>query len=316
MAQDILHVRDEKAANTAGGSSVAGNQARDLNTVILNTISGASLDIGTGVITLGAGTYEIEAYTPAYFSARHRASLYNLTDVAYEVLGGPIYTHVTDAFGQNRSPVWGRFTLSGTKTFELRHFTQNVRSTNGLGQPVDDGRDEVYTDVYIKEIVDDFDLLHVQGIKSTNVNAGAASAGENIRALNTVAINEISGASLNTGTGVITLGAGTYLVNAAVPSHATDVSVAALRNKTDAGNPLVALGLPVFTDQGNNTGSYLTIYDQFIIHDTKDFELVHWAQTMKATDGLGVACNDGQDEVYAQVKIHKLISIVQSVMLV
>ena len=54
----FLHVRDEKAANTPGGTFTASAwQKRDLNTVKTNQISGASL--ASNQITLPAGTYHV-----------------------------------------------------------------------------------------------------------------------------------------------------------------------------------------------------------------------------------------------------------------
>ena len=59
LNKPFMHVQDQKAYNVDGGSSVADTwTSRDLNTVILNQIPGASL-VSNG-IQLPAGTYYIE----------------------------------------------------------------------------------------------------------------------------------------------------------------------------------------------------------------------------------------------------------------
>ena len=56
----LLHVRDEKATNTGAGASSAGTtHTRDLNTVVTNEISGASL--GSNQITLYNLIFTIQA---------------------------------------------------------------------------------------------------------------------------------------------------------------------------------------------------------------------------------------------------------------
>src|SRR4051812_47395930 len=58
---------DQKAANTAGGASVAGSWiARTLNATPLNTIVGASL--AANQITLPAGTYIVDAQSDMFSS--------------------------------------------------------------------------------------------------------------------------------------------------------------------------------------------------------------------------------------------------------
>ena len=71
-------IRDEKDQGTAGGSSSVGVNIRDLNTEIVNTITGAIL--GTNQFTLPAGTFEIIAKAPNAAAGVNRIYLFNVTD--------------------------------------------------------------------------------------------------------------------------------------------------------------------------------------------------------------------------------------------
>lgn len=138
-------VRDEKAQNTAGGGCTAGQTvARTLNTVSANTIAGASL--ASNQITLPAGTYRIDASAPVHSVDENRISLYNVTDAAVQILGTS-ENGITNVV--TRSFLKGRFTIAGTKVFELRHFTGTTVATNGFGLQVNSGGNEVYTQVEI-----------------------------------------------------------------------------------------------------------------------------------------------------------------------
>lgn len=146
----ILHVRDEKTATTSGGSSSAAtDNVRTLNTVVTNEITGASL--ASNQITLPAGTYSIQATAPAFLTNRHRIFLYNTSDSAVEVLGRNVYSDSTDS-GFNTSDMTGRFTIASSKVFELRHYTESARASNGLGVDANDSRTSIFADVIITKV--------------------------------------------------------------------------------------------------------------------------------------------------------------------
>ena len=139
-----MNVVDERASGTGGGSNVIGSNTRALNTVRSNTIAGASLSANQ--ITLPAGTYRVEASVPFFDGDRHRGFLYNVTDSAVAVLGtsensGGAFT--------TRSLVRGVFSIASAKVFELRQHCQNI-ATQGFGDPVIDGRPEVYAEITIR----------------------------------------------------------------------------------------------------------------------------------------------------------------------
>ena len=149
-ASGYMLVRDEKLSGTAGGASIAGTQIRTLNTVVANTIPGASLSINQ--IILPAGTYRVRAHSPSNGVNLVQALLYNSTDSV--VIAWGTSDNGTLGGGSDpatvRSLVDYRFTLSAAKALELRMYTDSVFTT-GLGSAVSQGT-EVYSVVeLIKE---------------------------------------------------------------------------------------------------------------------------------------------------------------------
>jgi hypothetical protein len=148
----LLHVRDEKAVNTQGGTATAGSFIkRDLNTSVTNEISGAS--ISSSVITLPSGTYYIHASAPGYRVERHKTKLRNTSDSSDTIIGTSEYA-IEDAGGyaQTRSFVIGRFTIASSKNFELQHRVQNSNGSSDFGLATNGGVVEVYADVQIWKV--------------------------------------------------------------------------------------------------------------------------------------------------------------------
>jgi hypothetical protein len=149
----LLHVRDEKAQNTAGGTFTSGAwQTRVLNAVKTNTISGAS--VASNQMTLPAGTYWVEASAPAWIVTGHQAKLYNITDASDILVGYSVNGANNGAVANadlTRSDVRGLFTISGTKVIELQHRCNTTQATNGFGPAVNIST-EVYSDVIIWKV--------------------------------------------------------------------------------------------------------------------------------------------------------------------
>ena len=151
---DLLHVRDEKANQTAGGGSTANTfNVRTLNTTATNEITGASL--GSNQVTLPAGTYFLEASAPAHQVNGHQTRWFNTTDTATELVGSTAFSGSTDVTSTH-SFITGRFTISAEKVFELQHWTRLTVATNGLGGVATSGSGntevEIFGDVTIKKI--------------------------------------------------------------------------------------------------------------------------------------------------------------------
>ena len=138
-----IHLQDQKASGTNGGSASAGANYRTLNTTIANTITGAS--VASDEVTLPAGNYAAWGCA-AGGNTNFVASLYNTADAAYVasclgVAGAP----------NGFSAFHGRFTIAATKTFKVRQDSDSS-ATTGLGSAKSRGAFEVYTNLMIVKL--------------------------------------------------------------------------------------------------------------------------------------------------------------------
>ncbi|TGE04621.1 hypothetical protein [Hymenobacter fodinae] len=146
----LLHMQDQKTSGTNGGTFSSGSdQTRTLNTIITNSISGASL--AGNQITLPAGTYDVRGLVPAFRVDAHRAKLYNVTDGADVLVGQAAYSGAASGYATSNSNVNGRFTINAQKVFEIRHRCSGGQINIGYGIAGAFGT-EVYTDVEIRKV--------------------------------------------------------------------------------------------------------------------------------------------------------------------
>lgn len=148
---DVMIVRDEKPNGTPGGTFTSGAwRTRDFNTVLVNSIAGASL-AGNQII-LPAGRYEIEAETTCYTVYRARAALYNVTSAEYTAVG----LSVISGYGSNAYTAYNVVSsvveLAAPATFELRHRCETTGATDGLGFPSSFGVPECYSQITIRKV--------------------------------------------------------------------------------------------------------------------------------------------------------------------
>ena len=148
FASQLLHVQDQKSPTTNGGASVVGFQTRNLNTILTNEITGASLS--SNQITLPAGTYYIDAEVPGYRCTRHNAHLKNDTDSSIEVVGTAQYTLEASSV-TNCSFINGRFTIPAQKNFSITH-DFDLANANGYGVSSDSSEVSIYTNVRIWKV--------------------------------------------------------------------------------------------------------------------------------------------------------------------
>ena len=141
---------DEKSNGTHGGTFTSGAfRTRDINTSQFNNISGAS--ISSNQITLGAGTYQINASCPATDVNQNITRLYNITDSSVTLLGSSEYNDQAGFTDVTRSFIQGIFTIAGTKNFEIQHQGSITKSTTGFGVATGIST-ETYTIVNITKI--------------------------------------------------------------------------------------------------------------------------------------------------------------------
>lgn len=149
-SRGIFHARDEKPSGTQGGSTTADTTiTRVLNSVVTNTITGASLS--ANVITLPEGMYVIDGLCPSHRADGHKAHLYNVTDAVVAIQGQNSFSSNTNSVLTN-APVRGAFIVpSGGRDYEVRHYFRGGRATTGLGLGVPNSGVEIYSNILIFE---------------------------------------------------------------------------------------------------------------------------------------------------------------------
>lgn len=134
----FMQVREQQPNGTSAGTSTGGAfNNRVLNTVVVNTIQGASL--AANVVTLLPGTYYIEADAPENGSNGTKLSLYNNTDSVDLLVG------ISHGSGSGiLARCTGQITLTDTKGIRLRQWFSTGVATSGLGLAESSGQVEVY----------------------------------------------------------------------------------------------------------------------------------------------------------------------------
>lgn len=133
IGNPYIRVEDQKAKNTAGGTSTATTwHTRTLNTEVQDTGSYAS--VAANQVTLAAGTYDIKASAPAHAAGQHHLVLWNDTDASLALNGQSASSASTDSV-VTTATVQGRITIATSKAFTLRHYITAGEATFGLGIP-------------------------------------------------------------------------------------------------------------------------------------------------------------------------------------
>ncbi len=149
-ANPILHIQDQKSNNTNGGTFTAGAwRTRDLGSIVINTIAGASLS--SNQITLPIGTYKVNARAPGYQVIGHKIKLRNITDGSDILIGSNCRNTTTDNV-QTDSFIKSWFSISGIKTIELQHYCSGTQATTGFGLANNFSVVEVYAEIFIEKI--------------------------------------------------------------------------------------------------------------------------------------------------------------------
>ncbi len=146
----LFHAQDQKVSNTAGGTFTNGaERTRDLNTVLTNEITSASL--ATNQVSLPAGTYFTEGKAIAFNVTTHRLKLRDISNSIDLAIGFSQHSGNAD-LASEVAIFSGRFTLTGTTTLEMHHRSLNTKATNGFGTPHNFGPHEMYADIKIWKV--------------------------------------------------------------------------------------------------------------------------------------------------------------------
>jgi len=146
-------------------------------------------------------------------------------------------------------------------------------------------------------------VFHIQDNKASGTEGGACSATTwNIRTLNTVITNEITGASLDGGYQKFTLPAGTYELEISAPAYLTGRHKLRLFNVTD--NSVFCYGTSEYslnTASADSTKAFLK--RKITLVSTTEFRVDHYTEVSKTVNGMGVRTSDGSTETYTTVYI-------------
>ena len=142
--------------------------------------------------------------------------------------------------------------------------------------------------------------------QASGTAGGTATSGSFVkRTLNTTVVNNITGCSI--AASVITLPAGSYLINATSPSWIVDNCQSRLRNTSDSTTAIV--GMSTEANSVYYGGSTCPLMGYVTIAATKTFELQMRIQTQvspSSTYTLGKPNTFGDGEVYASIQIQKV----------
>ena len=143
-------IQDQKSVGTGGGTFASGAwRTRDMNTIVTDTTGAVTLNntgAGPGIV-LPAGTYRAQIRVPAALVDGHKARLQNTTDATTTLLGTSEYMNVGTEAANTWSVIEGRFTIAGTKTFEVQHQCETTSANagaRGIRSSIDT---EIYTTV-------------------------------------------------------------------------------------------------------------------------------------------------------------------------
>ena len=146
--KDFMHIQDQKTSGITGGDSILGFQTRTLNTVLTNSIAGASL--AASIVTLPAGDYYVEIFAPCFRGVGHKVILKNNTDVVDVLTGKNEYADATNLV-QTQANASGLFTIAASKDFLINHYI-GAASAGGLGQGVNDASAEIFAEMKIWKV--------------------------------------------------------------------------------------------------------------------------------------------------------------------
>ncbi|HEU4344051.1 MAG TPA: hypothetical protein VFU31_21055 [Candidatus Binatia bacterium] len=142
--QDFIELEEQQAAGTDAGDFLLGAwRTRDINTEVVDTGGHAAL-LGAGQFSLSAGTYRVWGCTTGFKVAGFVCRLQNITDATTALVGSAESSAAADNV-QTKSFVSGRFTIGGTKTFELQAQSIASQPGNGAGDAANLGVVEVYS---------------------------------------------------------------------------------------------------------------------------------------------------------------------------
>jgi hypothetical protein len=157
IGKQFFHLQQKNNSGDQSSDTLVANTYTKRNVTSQgNNISGAS--VSSGVITLPAGTYQINAFANARSDGDgitpHRLRLRNTSDSTTTILGAGAVNCGQTGFDFDALPtatLQGYVTIGATKNFELQHFKGGSGNVAG-GFPIGSGESEVHADILIRKV--------------------------------------------------------------------------------------------------------------------------------------------------------------------
>lgn len=157
MQKAIFQERYESGTNGSSVTAAAFNQ-RQLNTVVGNTITGASL--GVNVVSLPAGTYDFKAFSTARGVQGHQLAIWDFTNNIALVngLSENVWQHSgTSTLSMSSTSIAEGYsiTLAAPTNVGLNDWLSSASSAGGtpsLGEAQSSGQPEVYAQLAIVQL--------------------------------------------------------------------------------------------------------------------------------------------------------------------
>ncbi|MGZ2501729.1 hypothetical protein EHI47_11775 [Rhizobium leguminosarum] len=146
LTQKIAILQDQKSSGTAGGGSSAGWQTRTLNTEVLDADNIVTLSSNVFTPTIDC---EAHGWCQGYAGLGLAARFFNVTDsVAVSPDGANGYSNASGDYASVTVQAYALLTAG--KSYRLEMFSQQAKTTNGLGVAATKGTAEVFSMVLLK----------------------------------------------------------------------------------------------------------------------------------------------------------------------
>jgi hypothetical protein len=143
---EIAYLRDEKVSGLHGGDCTSGGWiTRQLNTMGGDT---SFISLSGNRIFLEPGKYFIEASVPGFAVNAHQAKL-KFIEGNLDVMFGSSAVSLASAPTSSHSIISGEIVVTSASSFEIQQRCQTTKTINGLGQGVNFGTVEIYTQIKI-----------------------------------------------------------------------------------------------------------------------------------------------------------------------
>lgn len=156
----------------------------------------------------------------------------------------------------------------------------------------------------LNDVLDNFqDLAIFNETQAAGTDGGSITAATwTKRTLNTTQVNTLAGCSI--ASSVITLAAGTYLINAQPQGDQLGLFKARLQNTTDSTTTLFSQNAYSY-DQAGYATTVATIMGVFTISASKNFEIQQYSQVTSGATGLGRG-SAAYTSLFTQVQITRI----------